>query len=407
MRALREQLPNRFPGVTFSFLPADIISQILNFGAPAPIDLQIRGPNLADNYAYAQLLLRRLRHVPGLVDARIQQSLNSPGLNIDVDRTRAQYVGLTERDVTNSLVVNLAGSSQVAPTYWLNPDNGVSYPIVMQTPQYQVDSLTNLKSLPITAAGAPSQTLDAIADFNRVARSAVISQYNIQPMIQIYATTQGRDLGAVAAAVQKVVDESGADLPKGAQVVLLGQVRTMNSAFAGLLFGLLGAIVLIYLLIVVNFQSWGDPFVIVTALPAALAGIVWILFVTQTTLSVPALTGAIMCMGVATANSVLVISFARERLEQLGDPVQAALEAGFVRFRPVLMTALAMIIGMAPMALGLGEGGEQNAPLGRAVVGGLVFATVATLMFVPVVFSLVHRRDRSVPAPAIGAPHAA
>jgi multidrug efflux pump subunit AcrB len=407
VRALREQLPNRFPGVTFSFLPADIISQILNFGAPAPIDLQIRGPNLADNYAYAQLLLRRLRHVPGLVDARIQQSLNSPGLNIDVDRTRAQYVGLTERDVTNSLVVNLAGSSQVAPTYWLNPDNGVSYPIVMQTPQYQVDSLTNLKSLPITAAGAPSQTLDAIADFNRVARSAVISQYNIQPMIQIYATTQGRDLGAVAAGVQKVVDESSAELPKGAQVVLLGQVRTMNSAFAGLLFGLLGAIVLIYLLIVVNFQSWGDPFVIVTALPAALAGIVWMLFVTQTTLSVPALTGAIMCMGVATANSVLVISFARERLEQLGDPIQAALEAGFVRFRPVLMTALAMIIGMAPMALGLGEGGEQNAPLGRAVVGGLVFATVATLMFVPVVFSLVHRRDRSVPSPAIGAPHAA
>jgi multidrug efflux pump subunit AcrB len=404
---LREQLPNRFPGATFSFLPADIISQILNFGAPAPIDLQIRGPNLADNYAYAQLLLRRLRHVPGLVDARIQQSLNSPGLNIDVDRTRAQYVGLTERDVTNSLVVNLAGSSQVAPTYWLNPDNGVSYPIVMQTPQYQVDSLTNLKSLPITAAGASSQTLDAIADFNRVARSAVISQYNIQPMIQIYATTQGRDLGAVAAAVQKVVDDSGAELPKGAQVVLLGQVKTMNSAFAGLLFGLLGAIVSIYLLIVVNFQSWGDPFVIVTALPAALAGIVWMLFVTETTLSVPTLTGAIMCMGVATANSVLVISFARERLEQLGDPVQAALEAGFVRFRPVLMTALAMIIGMAPMALGLGEGGEQNAPLGRAVVGGLVFATVATLLFVPVVFSLVHQRDRSVAAPASGAPHAA
>lgn len=407
IRTLREELPNRFPGVTFSFLPADIISQILNFGAPAPIDLQIRGPDLTANYGYAQELLRRLRHVPGLVDARIQQSLSSPGFNVDVDRTRAQYVGVTERDVTNSLVINLAGSSQVAPTFWLNPDNGVSYPIVMQTPQYQVDTLAALKNLPITAAGAPSQTLGAIADVSRVARSASISQYNIQSMIQIYGTTQGRDLGAVAADVQKIVDESAKKVPKGAQVVLLGQVRTMNSAFGGLLFGLLGAIVLIYLLIVVNFQSWGDPFVIVTALPAALAGIVWTLFATGTTLSVPALTGAIMCMGVATANSVLVISFARERLAELGDPVQAAIEAGFVRFRPVLMTALAMIIGMAPMALGLGEGGEQNAPLGRAVVGGLVFATIATLMFVPVVFSLVHRRENKSHAPALGEPHAA
>jgi len=407
VRTLREELPNRFPGVTFSFLPADIISQILNFGAPAPIDLQIRGPDLTANYAYAQELLRRLRHVAGLVDARIQQSLSGPGFNVDVDRTRAQYVGVTERDVTNSLVINLAGSSQVAPTFWLNPDNGVSYPIVMQTPQYQVDTLAALKNLPITAAGAPSQTLGAIANVSRVARSASISQYNIQSMIQIYGTTQGRDLGAVAADVQKIVDESAQNVPKGAQVVLLGQVRTMNSAFGGLLFGLLGAIVLIYLLIVVNFQSWGDPFVIVTALPAALAGIVWTLFVTGTTLSVPALTGAIMCMGVATANSVLVISFARERLAELGDPVQAAIEAGFVRFRPVLMTALAMIIGMAPMALGLGEAGEQNAPLGRAVVGGLIFATIATLMFVPVVFSLVHRRENKSHAPALGEPHVA
>jgi multidrug efflux pump subunit AcrB len=262
--------------------------------------------------------------------------------------------------------------------------------------------LTALRNLPITAAGAPSQTLGGIADVTRVARSAVVSQYNIQAMIQIYATTQGRDLGAVAADVQKVVDDTANDMPKGARVVLIGQVRTMNAAFAGLLFGLLGAIVLIYLLIVVNFQSWADPFVIVTALPAALAGIVWILFATGTTLSVPALTGAIMCMGVATANSVLVISFARERLEVLGDPVAAALEAGFVRFRPVLMTALAMIIGMAPMALGLGEGGEQNAPLGRAVVGGLVFATIATLMFVPVVFSMMHKRKEEIPAAAMG-----
>jgi multidrug efflux pump subunit AcrB len=407
VRTLREELPERFPGVQFSFLPADIISQILNFGAPAPIDLQIRGPNLVDNNAYAQILVRRLKHVPGLVDARIQQSLNSPGFDVDVDRTRAQFVGVTERDVTNSLVVTLAGSGQVAPTYWLNPANGVSYPIVMQTPQYSIDSLAALKNLPITAGGVPSQTLGAIADVSRVARNASISQYNIQAVIQIFGTTQGRDLGAVAADVQKIVDDTAGSVPKGAQVVLVGQVRTMNRAFSGLLFGLLGAIVLIYLLIVVNFQSWSDPFVIVTALPAALAGIVWTLFATQTALSVPALTGAIMCMGVATANSVLIISFARERLAELGDPVAAALEAGFVRFRPVLMTALAMIIGMAPMALGLGEGGEQNAPLGRAVVGGLIFATIATLMFVPVVFSLVHGRETKARAPALGEPHVA
>ena len=407
VRTLREELPERFPGITFSFLPADIISQILNFGAPAPIDLQIRGPNLRANFSYAEILLRRLRHVPGLADARIQQSLGTPAFDVDVDRTRAQYVGITERDVTNSLVVNLAGSSQVAPTYWLNPDNGVNYAIVMQTPQYRINSLNALENLAITAAGASSQTLGAIADISRATKPAVYSQYNILPMVQIYGTTQGRDLGAVAADVQKVVDESTKDKPKGAQVVLLGQVNTMNSAFFGLLFGLLGAIVLIYLLIVVNFQSWGDPFVIVTALPAALAGIVWTLFATQTTLSVPALTGAIMCMGVATANSVLVISFAREQLEKGDDAVAAALEAGFVRFRPVLMTALAMIIGMSPMALGLGEGGEQNAPLGRAVVGGLICATFATLMFVPVVFSILHDRRNKVPGPAMGDPHAA
>ncbi len=407
VKLLREELPARFPGVTFSFLPADIVSQILNFGAPAPIDLQVRGPNLSANYAYATELLRKLRHVPGLADARIQQSLNGPGFNVDIDRTRAQYAGVTARDVTNSMVVNLAGSSQVAPTYWLNPENGVSYSIVMQTPQYQMDSINALKNLPVTAPGASTQTLGAISSISRVARPAVVSQYNIAPVIQIYGTPQGRDLGAVAADVQKIVDEMAPSLPRGAQVYLLGQVRTMNNAFAGLLFGLLGAIVLIYLLIVVNFQSWSDPFVIITALPAALAGIVWTLFATGTTLSVPALTGAIMCMGVATANSVLIISFARERLAALGDPVQAAIEAGFVRFRPVLMTALAMIIGMAPMALGLGEGGEQNAPLGRAVVGGLVFATVATLIFVPVVFSLLHGREAKVSAPAIGEAHAA
>lgn len=410
VRILREEMPARFPGVTFSFLPADIISQILNFGAPAPIDVQVRGPNLQANYAHAQKLMRQMRHVPGLADVRIQQSIDGPGFNINVDRTRAQFAGVTARDATNSMVVNLAGSSQVAPTYWLNPENGVSYSIVMQTPQYQIDSLNALRNIPISGSAAQSSTqmLGGIAEVSRTVRSAVVSQYNIQPVVQVYATTQGRDLGAVAADVQKIIDENASSVPRGAQVFLMGQVRTMDSAFSGLLFGLLGAIVLIYLLIVVNFQSWSDPFVIVSALPAALAGIVWTLFATQTTLSVPALTGAIMCMGVATANSVLVISFARERLAELGDPMQAALEAGFVRFRPVLMTALAMIIGMAPMALGLGEGGEQNAPLGRAVIGGLVFATIATLMFVPVVFSMFHARDgKKVAASPIGEPNAA
>ena len=407
VRALRERLPRLFPGMTFAFLPADIVSQILNFGAPAPIDLQVRGADLAANFGYANTLLSRIRRIPGIADARIQQSPNSPTFNIEVDRTRAQYVGLTERDVTNSLTVNLAGSGQVAPTYYLNPDNGVSYSIVMQTPQFQIDSLSALQTLPVTAATtANPPILGGIANITRTISSAVVSQYDIQPMVQIFATPQGRDLGAIAADVRAAIADTAKLLPKGSSVVLLGQVQTMNSAFSGLLFGLLAAVVLIYLLIVVNFQSWSDPFVIITALPAALAGIVWMLFATHTTLSVPALTGAIMCMGVATANSVLVISFARERFEQLGDPVAAAIEAGFVRFRPVLMTALAMIIGMTPMALGLGEGGEQNAPLGRAVVGGLIFATMATLMFVPVVFSMVHKKQGANAAAASETLHA-
>jgi multidrug efflux pump subunit AcrB len=407
VQALRQQLPRLFPGMTFAFLPADIVSQILNFGAPAPIDLQVRGANIDANFAYANKLLSRIRRIPGIADARIQQSPSAPTFNIDVDRTRAQYVGLTERDVTNSLVVNLAGSSQVAPTYFLNPDNGVSYSIVMQTPQYSIDSLSALQALPITAVGnSQSPILGGIADVKRTSSSAVVSQYDIQSMVQIFATPQGRDLGAVADDIRTLLADTAKDVPKGSSVVLLGQVQTMNSAFSGLLLGLLAAAVLIYLLIVVNFQSWSDPFVIVTALPAALAGIVWMLFTTRTTLSVPALTGAIMCMGVATANSVLIISFARERYEELGDPLLAALEAGFVRFRPVLMTALAMIIGMTPMALGLGEGGEQNAPLGRAVIGGLIFATAATLMFVPVVFSMVHTKQGAKAAASSEMPHA-
>ncbi len=400
VRELREQLPRLFPDTVFSFPPADIVSQILNFGAPAPIDLQIRGNDLDANFDYANRLLKAIRRVPGLADARIQQSRRSPVFDVNFDRTRAQDIGITARDVTNSLVVNLAGSSQVAPTFWLNPANGVSYPIVIQTPQYRLDSLAALANLPINGAGGgATQVLGGLAAFTRRSGNAVVSQYDIQPMVQINATTQDRDLGAVAADIRRIVAGTANQVPKGSSVVLVGQVRTMESAFSGLLFGLLGAIVLIYFLIVVNFQSWSDPFVIITALPAALAGIVWMLFATHTTLSVPALTGAIMCMGVATANSVLVISFARERLEQLGDAAAAALDAGFVRFRPVLMTALAMIIGMTPMALGLGEGGEQNAPLGRAVIGGLLFATIATLMFVPVVFSIVHARHGRKTAP--------
>src|SRR5471032_643378 len=394
---LRRQLPERFPSFTFSFLPADIISQILNFGAPAPIDVQVRSADAGDAFDHANRLLKRIRMIPGVVDARLQQARTAPVFNVDIDRTRAQYVGLTTRDVTNSIVVNLAGSGQVAPTYWLNPMTGISYGIVLQTPQYKLDSLSALSNLPITAAGVPSQTLGAIADIKRDIASAVVSQYDLQNVVQVYAAVQGRDLGGVAADVRRVIAELAPEAsPKIRAVRLLGQVRTMESAFSGLLFGLLGAIVLIYLLIVVNFQSWSDPFVIITALPAALAGIIWMLFATATTLSVPALTGAIMCMGVATANSVLVISFARERLTELGDATAAALDAGVVRFRPVLMTALAMIIGMTPMALGLGEGGEQNAPLGRAVIGGLIFATIATLIFVPVVFSVVHRKHGKV-----------
>jgi len=411
IKALREQLPRAFPGIQFAFLPADIVSQILNFGSPAPIDLQIRGANLDANFKYANDLLRRIRRIPGVADARIQQSPNYPTFNVDVDRTRAQYLGVTERDVTNSMVVNLAGSSQVAPTYYLNPTNGVSYSIVMQTPQYQIDTLNKLETMPINTA-TPSSSLPilgGIANINRTVSNAIVSQYDIQSLVEIYATPQGRDLGSVASDIRQVIADTAKDVPKGSSVVLLGQVQTMNSAFSGLLFGLLGAVVLIYLLIVVNFQSWSDPFVIITALPAALAGIVWMLFTTGTTLSVPALTGAIMCMGVATANSVLVIAFARERLDHLNDPIAAALEAGFVRCRPVLMTALAMIIGMAPMALGLGEGGEQNAPLGRAVIGGLIFATVATLIFVPVVFSMVHHKRYLAKAPTTPSetPHAA
>ena len=393
VRQLRETLPQDFPDTVFSFPPADIVSQILNFGAPAPIDIQIRGANLAGNFDYANKLLKEIRRIPGVADARIQQSSKSPAIDVNMDRVQAQDLGITPKDVTNNMVVNLAGSSQVAPTFWLNPANGISYSVVMQAPQYNLDSLSDLANLPVSSGtNNNQQLLGGIASFNRTTRNAVVTQYDGQPMVQINATTQDTDLGSVAKEVRRLIAETEADLPKGSKVVLHGQVRTMEKAFSGLLWGLLAAVVLIYFLIVVNFQSWRDPFVIISALPSALAGIVWILFATRTTLSVPALTGAIMCMGVATANSVLVITFARERLEEWGDPLAAALDAGFVRFRPVLMTALAMIIGMIPMALGMGEGGEQNAPLGKAVIGGLCFATLATLVIVPLIFSMVHSK---------------
>ncbi|USI71992.1 efflux RND transporter permease subunit [Sphingomonas morindae] len=402
VKTLRAVLPDHFPGSTFSFLPSDIISQILNFGAPAPIDVQISGPDRAAGAAFAHRLAARLAPIAGIADVRVQQADDYPELDFDVDRAQASRLGITENDVTRSLSVNLAGSFQIAPTFWLNPRNGVSYPIVVQAPQYRTDSLAQLQALPVTGSqpGA-AQMLGALGTLHRAPSAAVVSHYAVQPVFDIYATTQGRDLGAVAAAITRVIRQSAAQAPKGATVTLRGQVETMNTAFSGLLFGLAGAIVLIYLLVVVNFQSWVDPAVIVSALPAALAGIVWMLFATHTPLSVPALTGAIMCMGVATANSVLVVSFARERLAATGDAARAAMEAGATRFRPVLMTALAMIIGMLPMALGLGEGGEQNAPLGRAVIGGLICATLATLIFVPVVFSLAHRRATAPLAPEL------
>jgi CzcA family heavy metal efflux pump len=392
MRRLRETLPRDFPGVTFSFPPADIVSQILNFGTPAPIDVQVTGTDLNRTAAYAQRLLRQMRHVSGVADARMQQANSAPQLRFNADRSRIAQLGLTEQNVTSALATALAGTGQTAPNFWLNPQNNVSYNMVTQMPEYRLDSLTALNNLPVTG-GSSMQVLGSLGHFDRTVTPALVSQYNILPEIDLYATIQDRDLGAVSRDIQKIIDQNKQYLPRGSVVTLRGQTTTMNDAFNGLFLGIAAAIVLIYLLIVVNFQSWLDPFVIITALPAALAGIVWILFATGTTLSVPALTGAIMCMGVATANSILVVSFARERLAATGDPIRAAVEAGFIRFRPVLMTALAMIIGMAPMALGLGEGGEQNAPLGRAVIGGLIFATAATLMFVPVIFSIVHGRS--------------
>ena len=398
--ALRRELPRRFTGTSFAFLPADITSQILNFGSPAPIDIQVTARNGAAARAFAQKILAGIANIPGVADARIQQPGHSPELNVDVNRSLIGQYGLTERDVTNSLASSLAGTSQSAPVFFVNPENGVQYPVVAQAPEYLVSSVGDLGNVPVSgAASTASQLLGGVARVTRANTVPVVAHYNIQPVYDIYATPQRRDLGAVADDINTVLGRLAHDQPKGVTVTMRGQYATMTTAFTGLGFGLLAAIVLVYLLIVVNFQSWLDPLVIISALPAALAGIVWILFASGTTLSVPALTGAIMCMGIATANSILVISFARERLVATGDATRAAIEAGMVRFRPVLMTALAMVIGMVPMALGLGDGGEQNAPLGRAVIGGLVFATVATLFFVPVVFSIAHRRLRAPVAP--------
>jgi CzcA family heavy metal efflux pump len=392
VRTLRRVLPQEFPGSTFSFLPADIVSQILNFGVPAPIDIQIVGQS-PKNRDVANTLLASLRHIPGLVDTRIEEPDDLPEIRVNTDRSRAMQLGIAQRDVANNLLLTLSGSSQIAPTFWLNPENGLQYPLVAQTPQYRMTSLDDLRNVPVTS-GANQQILGGVASVTRGVTPAVVYHYDSQNLIDIYGDVQDRDLGAVANDINAKIAALNGKLPRATHIVLRGQVQTMISSYTGLAIGVVGAVLLVYLLIVINFQSWADPFIIITALPAALAGIAWMLFITGTTLSVPALTGAIMCIGVATANSILVVSFARERMTEGATALQAALDAGFTRFRPVLMTALAMMIGMMPMSLGMGEGGEQNAPLGRAVIGGLLLATVATLLFVPVVFAAVHGRRR-------------
>ena len=398
---LRRELPRHFPGTTFYFMPADMNTQILNFGRPSPIDIQITGPDLRKDYDFALHLHRDLLRVPGLVDVHLAQPFNYPTFQVDVDRSYAMLVGLTEADVTNSMLTSLYSNIQVSPNFYLDYRTGITYFLVGQTPQYRIDTMNDLINMPISHRGSfktasrRSQILGALAAVRVVGRPGMVSHYNVQPMEEIFAAVQGRDLGSVSADVNRAIAANMKYRPPGVAIAVRGQVDTMNTAYAQLFAGLVGSVVLIYLLLVVNFQSWLDPFIIITALPAAIAGIVWMLFVTHTPLSVPALTGAIMCMGVATANSILVVAFAREKLAEGMNSTKAALEAGFVRLRPVLMTASAMIIGMIPMSLGLGDGGEQNAPLGRAVVGGLLFATVSTLLFVPTVFAILHRKDNA------------
>src|ERR1700722_11359339 len=390
-RRLREILPQRFPGVEFFFQPADIVTQILNFGLPAPIDVQVVGTDMQSSYEIAQQIANKMRHIPGTADVHVQQLLSLPTLYMDIDRTRVTQVGLTARDVAQSVLVSLSGSFQTSPNFWLNPHNAVTYQMAVQSPQYRVTSMQDLMAIPVNSQQGP-QLMGNLVQLSPVVRAATVNHYNVQPVIDVYASTQDRDLGAVAAETDKVLKTFDGHLPRGTHIVVRGQVATMRSSFFGLGVGLAGAILLVYLLIVINFQSWLDPFIIIAALPGALAGICWFLLLTRTTLSVPSLTGAVMCMGVATATSILMVSFAREQMDEGIPAVQAAVAAGYTRVRPVLMTALAMIIGMVPMALGFGEGGEQNAPLGRAVIGGLLFATVATLFFVPSVFAIFHGR---------------
>ena len=396
IQQLRLALPKRFPGVTFAFLPADMVSQILNFGLPAPIDVQVVGNDLEGNRLYASRLLEKMKTVSGTADLRIQQPFDEPYLRMRVERTKAEELGFTAHDIAQNLLVSLSGSFQTSPTFWVDPKNRVSYQIATQSPQYRTDSLQDLVNIPITGTNpsAPPSLMASLVSVQRGAGMAVVSHYNVAPVIDIFGAATGRDLGSVASDLNKIIDDTRHELPRGSRVVVRGQVQTMRASYIGLLGGLAFSIVLVYLLIVVNFQSWLDPFIMISALPAALAGIAWFLFVTHTTLSVPALMGAIMCMGVATSNSILVVSFATEKMTEGSDSVSAALEAGFTRFRPVIMTALAMIIGMVPMALGLGDGGEQNAPLGRAVIGGLLFATVSTLLFVPAFFSVLQGSPR-------------
>ncbi len=394
VQLLRRELTTRYPSTSFAFLSADIVSQILNFGLPAPLDVQVTGFNVAANRAYAEALLTRMHAIPGVVDLRMQQAFDYPTLNVAVDRSKAALLGLSETDVASGLLTSLSGSAQTTVSFWIDPASGSAYNIAAQTPQFRLASLHDLATTPVSngEGRGGAQLLANMASFTRGVAPAVVSHYDATPVIDIFGAVEGIDLGFVASRIDRLVADSARSLPRGSQVTVRGQAKTMTDSFAGLLLGLSGAVVPVYLLIVVNFQSWLDPFIIITALPAALAGIVWMLFLTHTPVSVPALTGAIMCMGVATANSVLVVSFARGRMDAGDDAAHAALQAGVTRLRPVLMTALAMIIGMVPMALGLGEGGEQNAPLGRAVIGGLVFATAATLFFVPVVFALIHGR---------------
>ncbi|RUL72181.1 efflux RND transporter permease subunit [Dyella choica] len=412
---LRDRLNQDFPGITFSFLPADIISQTLDFGLPSPIDVQIVGKDSAGNRRVAESLLRSLRTVPGLVDPRIQQPDDAPSINVSVDRVKALEAGFQQRTIAQDLLIALSGSSQTSPNFWLNPKNGVSYPLMTETPQYTIDSLQALSNIPLSITSGTSPQglppiLGSLSSLSRTSQDAVVSHYNVQPVLDLFAGVQGRDLGSVSADVQKQVKQAQTQLPAGSSIVVRGVVQTMQSSFQGLVVGLLFAVLLVYALMVVNFQSWVDPLVIISGLPGALAGITWMLFITHTTVSVPALTGAIMCVGIATANSILVVSFARERLAAGATPLEAAFEAGATRFRPVLMTALAMLIGMLPMSLGLGDGGEQNAPLGRAVIGGLMFGTLATLVFVPTVFAAVHqwlraRQGTSGDEPAASLPY--